>query len=316
MKNSLNPNFIYSKKVAQALHFDAPVVALESTVITHGLPRPDNLNLALDLESIVYEESCVPATIAMLSGKIHVGLTDEELASLAEMDKVRKISRRDIGLAAARNENGGTTVAGTLFIASRTGISVFATGGIGGVHRNAPYDISADLPELSQTPMVVVCAGAKAILDLPATVEYLETAGVPIIGYQTDQFPAFYARESGLPVTVTVQTVEEIAEIAKTQWQLGIKSAVLVAVPPPNEYSLPFDEVQTTVNQALDELKQKNISGPAVTPFLLQRVSELSGGSSLKANLALLKNNARIAAQIARVMAQNQEKKRYRTARL
>ena len=303
MEKLLNPNYVFNKKVAQALHFGAPVVALESTVITHGLPRPGNLDLARELESIVVEESCVPATIALLDGKIHIGLTDDELTSLSELEKVRKISRRDIGLAAARKENGGTTVAGTLFIAHHAGISVFATGGIGGVHRNAPFDISADLPELSRTPMVVVCAGAKAILDLPATVEYLETSGVPIVGYQTEEFPAFYSKESGLPVTVSVQSVEEIADIARMQWQLGIKSAVLVVVPPPAESALPYDHVQSVVEQALEELSQRHITGPAVTPFLLQKVAELSEGSSLASNLALLKNNARVAAQIARVLS-------------
>ena len=303
MEKLLNPNYVFNKKVAQALHFGAPVVALESTVITHGLPRPGNLDLAQELESIVVEESCVPATIALLDGKIHIGLTDDELTSLSELEKVRKISRRDIGLAAARKENGGTTVAGTLFIAHHAGISVFATGGIGGVHRNAPFDISADLPELSRTPMVVVCAGAKAILDLPATVEYLETSGVPIVGYQTEEFPAFYSKESGLPVTVSVQSVEEIADIARMQWQLGIKSAVLVVVPPPAESALPYDHVQSVVEQALEELSQRHITGPAVTPFLLQKVAELSEGSSLASNLALLKNNARVAAQIARVLS-------------
>jgi len=312
MEKSLNPNYVFTKKVAQALHFGAPIVALESTVITHGLPKPDNLTLARELESIVVEESCVPATIALLNGRIHVGLTEDELISLSEFEKVRKISRRDIGLAVARKENGGTTVAGTLFIAHHAGISVFATGGIGGVHRNAPFDISADLPELSRTPMVVVCAGAKAILDLPATVEYLETSGVPIVGYQTEEFPAFYSKESGLPVTVTAQSVEEIAEIARMQWQLGIKSAVLVVVPPPVESALPYDHVQYVVEQALEELKQRNITGPAVTPFLLQKVAELSGGLSLASNLALLKNNARVAAQIALVMSQMQEKKTLR----
>lgn len=312
MEKLLNPNYVFNKKVAQALHFGAPVVALESTVITHGLPRPDNLALARELESIVVEESCVPATIALLDGKIHIGLTDDELTSLSEFEKVRKISRRDIGLAAARKENGGTTVAGTLFIAHHAGISVFATGGIGGVHRNAPFDISADLPELSRTPMVVVCAGAKAILDLPATVEYLETSGVPIVGYQTEEFPAFYSKESGLPVTVSVQSVEEIADIARMQWQLGIKSAVLVVVPPPAESALPYDHVQSVVEQALEELSQRHITGPAVTPFLLQKVAELSGGSSLASNLALLKNNARVAAQIARVLSPIRGKKTLR----
>lgn len=312
MENYLNPNYIYTKKVAQALHFGVPVVALESTVITHGLPRPENLVLARELESIVVEESCVPATIALLEGNIHVGLTDEELIALSNFEKVRKISRRDIGLAAARKENGGTTVAGTLFIAHYAGISVFATGGIGGVHRNSPFDISADLPELSRTPMIVVCAGAKAILDLPATVEYLETSGVPIVGYQTEEFPAFYSKESGLPVTVSVQSVEEIAEIARTQWQLGIKSAVLVVVPPPPESALPYDHVKSIVEQALEELKQRNIIGPAVTPFLLQKVAKLSGGSSLASNLALLKNNARVASQIALVLSKGRDKKALR----
>jgi len=282
------------------LQNNSPVVALESTVITHGLPYPENLQLASGLETDVRNNQSTPATIAILDGKIHIGLTPTELELLANSGQgLRKISRRDFGIAIARKESGGTTVAGTLIAAHAAGIKVFATGGIGGVHRDAPFDISADLPELGRTPLVVVCAGAKSILDLPATIEYLETMGVAVVGYQTDEFPAFYSRKSGLPVNVSVQTPAEAADIARAQWKLGINSAVLVVAPPPEEQALPHEEIDHIIEQALAEAHQKNIKGYATTPFLLGRISELSGGKSMNTNLALLHNNASIAAQIA-----------------
>jgi pseudouridylate synthase len=300
----LSSHFIIKSEVSQALINSQPVVALESTVITHGLPYPENLKLAKGLEQDVAMNLATPATIALIKGTIHVGLTDLELEELATSGQgLRKISRRDFGIALARKESGGTTVAGTLIAAYSSKIKVFATGGIGGVHRNAPFDVSADLPELGRTPLVVVCAGAKSILDLPATVEYLETVGVPVIGYQTDEFPAFYSRKSGLPVNVSVQTPQEVAKIAQAQWDLGITSAVLVVAPPPIEAALPHEEIDGIIEQALAEARQKKISGYATTPYLLARISELSGGKSMKTNLALLHNNAVIAAQIAQSLA-------------
>jgi pseudouridylate synthase len=300
MDNRLPDGFILSEEVARARRQGLPLVALESTVITHGLPKPQNLQLARELESEVRRGEATPATVALIAGKIHVGLTDAELEGLANAGEVRKVSRRDFGVTIARGEHGGTTVAGTLIAASRAGLKVFATGGIGGVHRQAPFDVSADLQELARTPMVVVCAGAKAILDIPATLEYLETVGVPVVGYQTDEFPAFYSTSSGRTVTARADTAEEIACIARAQWDLGITSAVLVAVPPPPEDAIPAEQVEGEIRQALDDAARQGVYGPKVTPFLLARVSELTGGSSLKANLSLLRNNARVAAEISR----------------
>lgn len=292
--------FVTSHEVARAFQFGLPVVALESAVITHGLPRPHNLALARSLEDTIRNEGAVPATIALLDGKVHVGLTDEQLDRLAKEDGARKVSRRDFGIALALRENGGTTVAATLIAARQAGIRVFATGGIGGVHRNAPFDVSADLPELGRSPVLVVCAGAKSILDLPATLEVLETMGVAVLGYGTEEFPGFYSRESGLRVTVQVNTPEEASRIALANWEMGLESALLVVQPPPAEAALPAVEVDHMIAEALREAEARQITGAEVTPFLLERVSQLSGGASLNANLALLKNNARLAAQIAR----------------
>ena len=295
--------FFLSPEIIKAQQLNQPIVALESAVITHGLPRPYNLELACDLEAIIRGENVTPATVGLIDGRIHVGLSQAELQRLASEPKTRKISRRDFGIAIAATECGGTTVAGTLIAARTAGLHVFATGGIGGVHRNSTFDISADLEELSRSPLVVVCAGAKAILDLPATLEVLETRGVPVIGYQTDEFPAFYSLSSGLPVTARADTPAQVASIARAQWETGILAAVLVVIPPPAEFAIPADEVEESIRQALAEAEQKKIHGAAVTPFLLGRVSELSGGVSLKANLALLKNNARLASQIATELA-------------
>ncbi|MCJ7586142.1 MAG: pseudouridine-5'-phosphate glycosidase [Anaerolineales bacterium] len=276
-----------------------PLLALESTVITHGLPRPQNLQLARDMERVVRENGAKPATIAVLEGKIRVGLTGAELERLASLDNVRKISRRDFAAAIVKKETGGTTVAGTLFAAHRAGIKVFATGGIGGVHEVKTFDISADLQALAETPMIVVCAGVKAILDLPATLEYLETMGVPIIGYQTDEFPAFYSRQSGLPVSARLDTPQEVVAFGKAHWELGLTSAVLVCQPPPVATALPRHAVEEAIQQARQEALQKNIHGQALTPFLLQRLNELTDGATLRTNLDLLLNNARLGAQIA-----------------
>lgn len=292
--------FIVSPDVADAFQYGLSVVALESTVITHGLPYPQNLQLAKDMETEIRGQGAVPATIAILDGKIHIGLTGEEVEKLASAGKdIRKISRRDFGIALARKEMGGTTVAGTLIAAKAVGIRVFATGGIGGVHRDSQFDISADLPELSRSPLVVVCAGAKSILDLPATLEYLETMGIPIVGYGTGDFPAFYSESSGLPANVKVDTPDEAAAIARAQWNLGLENAVLVVVPPPSNTALPRDEIEGEIHKALASAASMNIRGAAITPFLLSKMSELSGGKTLATNLALLRNNARVAAKIA-----------------
>jgi pseudouridine-5'-phosphate glycosidase len=286
-------------EVAQALAEGKPVVALESTVITHGLPFPENGKLAQSLEAEIRAKGCVPATIAVLDGLICVGLEAAQLERLSQPGEMLKISSRDIAPAVAQHVSGGTTVAGTLVIAQAAGIKVFSTGGIGGVHREAPFDISADLKQLAQSPLLVVCAGAKAILDIPATLEVLETYGVPVIGYRTEEFPAFYSRTSGKPVSARVDSPEEAVELARTHWELGLTSAILVAVPPPAEVALDHEAIESTIKKALDEAHRKNISGQAVTPFLLGRVSELTGGASLRANLGLLHNNASIAAEIA-----------------
>jgi pseudouridine-5'-phosphate glycosidase len=288
-----------SSTINHSLRMSYPVVALESTVITHGLPRPKNLILARDMERVVRENGARPATIAVLDGIIRVGLTDAELERLANETNVRKISRRDFATAIIKRETGGTTVAGTMFAAHRAGIKVFATGGIGGVHDVETLDISTDLQALSDTPMIVVCAGAKAILNLPATLEYLETMAVPVIGYGTDEFPAFYSRQSGLPVSARLDSPPEIAKFAKAHWEIGMKSAVLVCQPLTREEALPHEEVDDAIQQARGEAHEQGIHGQLLTPFLLARMAELTGGASLKANLALLLNNARLAAQIA-----------------
>ncbi|MEZ0395625.1 MAG: pseudouridine-5'-phosphate glycosidase [Anaerolineales bacterium] len=277
----------------------SPLVALESTVITHGLPRPQNLHLARDMERVVRENGATPATIAILNGQIRVGLSDAELERLAAETDVHKISRRDFAAALTKKWTGGTTVAGTMFAAQRAGIRVFATGGIGGVHEVETLDISTDLQALADTPMIVVCAGAKAILDLPATLEYLETMAVPVIGYGTDEFPAFYSRQSGLPVSARLDSPAEVVQFAKTHWELGMKSAVLVCQPLPPEEEIPAENIAPIIEQARREAGEQGIHGQPLTPFLLARLAELTGGESLRANLALLKNNARLGAQIA-----------------
>ena len=300
--NRLPHPFLFSIHLSQARQFGAPIVALESAVITHGLPRPDNLKLARDLEAEVRKGGATPATIALFNGKIKIGLTEPELEALSLLENPRKISLRDFGIALAGNLSGGTTVAATLFAAAMAGIQVFATGGIGGVHRGGSGDVSADLPQLGKSPVLVVCAGAKSILDLPATREYLETEGVPVLGYQTDEFPAFYARKSGLPVDHRVESAEEAAKIALCSWDAGLKSAVLLVVPPPEATALPSQAVERAIATALEEAAQQDIHGGALTPFLLGRVSKLTGGDSLRANLALLHNNAGIAGHVAAAM--------------
>ncbi len=278
-------------------------MALESTVITHGLPLPESIEVARAMEQAIREQGATPATIAVISGQIRVGLSTADLEQLATAKNVRKCSRRDLPLAVARQEHGSTTVAGTMVVAAWAGIQVFATGGIGGVHRGHPFDESADLIELGRTPVAVVCSGAKAILDLPLTLEVLETQGVPVIGYQTDELPAFYSRHSGLPVDLRVETPAEVAAIIQAQRQLGLNGGLLVTVPVPEAAEWPRDEAQLVINQALGDAERAGISGKAVTPYLLQRVSELSAGRSQQANIALLLNNAALAGQVARLLA-------------
>ncbi len=290
-------------QIKAALEQGGPVVALESTLITHGFSAPENINIALDIEAAVREQGAIPATIAILNGQITVGLTPEQIEYLGTAQTVRKCSRRDLPLALARREDGSTTVAATMIVARRAGIEIFATGGIGGVHRGQLFDESADLMELGRTPVTVVCAGAKAILDLPATLEVLETQGVAIVGYQTDEFPAFYSRSSGLPLELRVETPEEVAAIIHARQALALKMGILVAVPVPKEEEWPRQEAQAVIDQALEDARREGITGKNVTPYLLQRVSDLSGERSKKANIALLLNNARVAARIAQALA-------------
>lgn len=290
-------------EVRAALDAGRPVVALESTLIAHGLPRPANLEVARRLEATVREAGAMPATIAIIGGAIRVGLDDAALEYLASASAVRKVSRRDLPIVVAQKLDGATTVAATMWVAAQAGIRVFATGGIGGVHRGQPFDVSADLPELARTPVVVVCAGAKAILDLPLTLEWLETHGVPVIGYQCDEFPAFYSRRSGLPVDARVDTPEEAAAIIAAKWRLEIEGGVLVAAPIPVEWELDPATAEDAIQEALAEAERNGIRGKAITPFLLERVSQLTGGESLRANVALLENNARVAAELAAAMS-------------
>ncbi len=299
-------HFTFKPEVQEALEAGRPVVALESTLISHGLPYPTNLGLAQGMEDIIREAGAIPATIAVLKGRVHVGLTAMELERLAQphsRQEVRKASRRDLPIVVGLGLDGATTVAATIFIAHRAGIEVFATGGIGGVHRGHPFDISADLTELGRTPVTVVCAGAKAILDLPRTREVLETQGVPVIGYGTDEMPAFYSRSSGLPVDVRVDGPEEVATIIRARRALGLKTGLLVVVPIPEEDAIPAGEIEAAIVQATQEAEEQGITGAAITPFVLTRLSELTEGRSTRANVALLRNNARVAAEIAAALA-------------
>ena len=288
-----------SPEVAAAISERRPVVALESTVIAHGLPRPQNLETAHRLQQVVRESGAVPATIAIIAGKLTVGLSDDEIALLAEKSDIRKISTRDIAVAVAQGWDGATTVASTTWIAHRAGIKVFATGGIGGVHRGSLPDVSADLPELARTPIVVVCSGAKIVLDLPATREWLETHAVTVAGYQCDELPAFYSRASGLRVDVRADDAFTVAKIFSAQRNLGIESALLLGVPVPAKFEVPAEELQVVLTTALEDAEWKVITGPELTPFLLRQMAERSGGATLRANIALLENNARVAAAIA-----------------
>lgn len=297
MKNSAYIHI--SDEVAEALQTRRAVVALESTVIAHGLPRPINMEIASRLDQIVRAAGATPATIAVLGGKLCVGLDEDQLEVVANDNDIKKLSTRDLPLAYARKWNAATTVATTVWIAQRAGIEVFATGGIGGVHRGSLADVSADLPELARTPITVVCSGAKIVLDLPATREWLETQGITVVGYQTDELPAFYSRTSGLPIDCRVDSADEVVQIIRAQRELEITSALLVTVPVPTDAEVPRDLLERVLQDSLREAEQKQIAGREVTPFLLARMSEASKGSTLKANVALLENNARVAAEIA-----------------
>lgn len=286
-------------EITQALNAGRPVVALESALITHGLPRPLNLEVAREMEEAVRQEGAVPATVAVLDGRPWVGLSPEQMERLASEPSPAKISLRDLPVAVARGATGGTTVAATMHLAYRAGLRVFATGGIGGVHRGHPEDVSADLPALASIPMVVVCAGAKAILDLPRTLEMLETLGVPVVGYRTDTFPAFTSPTSGLPLSLRADSPEEVAAMARARDALGLRAALLVAVPVPEDAAIPWKEAEAEIEAAVAEAEREGIRGPALTPYLLSRLAQQTDGRSLRANRALLVQNARIAACIA-----------------
>lgn len=293
------PELVVHPSIAEALAAGRPVVALESTLITHGFTWPANYEVARRLEQIVRQGGATPATIGVIAGQIKVGLTAGEIEQLAQDTDVHKLSRRDLPIAVARRWDGGTTVAATAWAAHQAGIQVFATGGIGGVHPGDTLDISADLSVLAQTPILVVSAGAKAILDLPRTVEWLETHNVPVIGYGTAEFPAFYSRNSGLAVSVRVDTPEEVVAIVRAHRRLGLSAAILVGAPVPAHAEIPAGRLQAVIAQAQDEAAAQGVTGHDLTPFLLARLAELTGGASVQANIALLENNARVAAEIA-----------------
>lgn len=289
------------QEVTEALKEGKAVVALESTIISHGMPYPNNVETALNVEKIVRDNKAIPATVAILGGKLKVGLTEEEIEYLGKANNVVKTSRRDIPFIVSKKLDGATTVASTMIIAALAGIKVFATGGIGGVHRGAQetFDISADLQELAHTNVAVVCAGAKSILDIGLTLEYLETQGVPVVGFGTNEFPAFYTRKSSYQVDYRVDTAEELAHAIKAKWDLGLKGGVVVANPIPEKYEMNYEVITKAIDKAVAEAEEKGIKGKEATPFLLAKVKEITGGESLESNIALVYNNAKIASQLA-----------------
>lgn len=289
-------------EVLEAMAFGKPVVALESTIIAHGMPYPMNVETALSVNRAIRENGAIPAVIGIISGRVKVGLTDEEIEYLAKAEKVMKVSRRDFPIVCAEGLDGATTVAGTMIAAKAAGIRIFVTGGIGGVHRGAgeSFDISADLEELKDTDVVVVCAGVKSILDISATLEYLETSGVPVISYETDDFPAFYSRKSGFKTECCLSSPEAVAAVIKTKYDMGLKGGMLIACPIPEQHEIPFETIDVIIRQALEDCEKEGISGKRVTPFLLDRVSELTSGQSLQANIQLVLNNAVIGAAISK----------------
>ena len=299
---NLNKYLDVNPEVAQAIREGRPVVALESTIISHGMPYPQNVETALNVERIIRENGAVPATIAIIGGRLKAGLTPEEIEYFGKKGRaIHKASRRDLAVLCARGEDGATTVTTTMIIAHMAGINIFATGGIGGVHRGAEttMDISADLEELGHTPVMVICAGAKSILDLGLTLEYLETKGVPVIGYGTEELPAFYTRRSGFRVDYRMDTPQELAAAFKAQNDMALGGGMLVTNPIPEEYAMPLDTINSAIDQAIAECNAQGIHGKETTPFLLARVAELTGGDSLASNIQLVYNNAKLAAQTA-----------------
>ncbi|AKA72288.1 pseudouridine-5'-phosphate glycosidase [Clostridium scatologenes] len=288
-------------EVKKALEEGRPVVALESTIISHGMPYPKNVETARNVEKIIRDKGAIPATIAILNGKLKVGLTNDELEYLGNGKNVIKTSRRDIPFIIAKKMDGATTVASTMIIAELAGIKVFATGGIGGVHRGAQqtFDISADLEELSHTNVAVVCAGAKSILDIGLTLEYLETNGVPVVGFGTDEMPAFYTRKSGFGVDYKIDSVKELSDAIKAKWDLGLQGGLIVANPIPEQYQMDYDIINKAIENALKESEQKGIRGKESTPFLLAKIKEITGGDSLESNIRLVYNNAALGAELA-----------------
>lgn len=304
----LNSYLDITPEVSKAIAGNRPVVALESTIISHGMPYPKNVETALNVEKIIRENGAVPATIAILQGRLKVGLTREEIEYLAKGKEVVKASRRDIPFIIAKKLDGATTVASTMIIANLAGIKVFATGGIGGVHRGAQktFDISADLQELAHTNVAVVCAGAKSILDIGLTLEYLETHGVPVVGFGTNEMPAFYTRKSGFAVDYRVDSPAELAQAVKAKWDLGLNGGIVVANPIPEQYQMDYDVISRVVDEAVQEAEFKGIKGKETTPFLLAKVKEITEGESLEANIQLVYNNAKVGAQLAVELSKEQ----------
>ena len=288
-------------EIEEAVRTGKPVVALESTILSHGMPYPENLGFAREVEKIIRAEGAVPATMAVIDGRLKAGLTEEELVRMCEAKDVLKVSRRDLPIVVAKKLTGATTVATTMILANLAGVHVFATGGIGGVHRGGEdsMDISADLQELAHTPVAVVCAGAKMILDIGRTLEYLETMGVPVLGLDTDDFPAFYCRRSGFGVDYNAKTPADVAAIAKAKWDMGLGGGLLIGNPVPEEYAMDFDAMSATIDRTLAMAEEAGVKGKNITPFLLAHIVELTGGDSLKTNIQLAFNNARAAARIA-----------------
>lgn len=303
---TMRPHMRVSAEVADALDAGGPIVALESTIISHGFPYPANVECARECERIVREEGAIPATIAVIGGRLAAGLTADEIERLGTTRDTPKASRRDLPLLIARGSDGATTVAGTMAVAAMVGIQVFATGGIGGVHRGAErsFDISADLEELARTSVAVMCAGAKSVLDIGLTLEYLETRGVPVLGYRSDAFPAFYTRDSGFGVDARFETPAEIAAVLRAKWETGLVGGALVANPIPEQYALDPAEIEATISHALADAREGGVRGKQVTPFLLARIHELTGGASESANKELVWSNARLAAQVAVALAE------------
>ncbi len=300
-------SFQFKEEVRDAIDEDRPVVALESTIIAHGMPYPENVETALKVEEIVRSAGAVPATIGVLNGEIKVGLSEEEIGQLAEAEEVVKVSRRDFPVVLARGQHGATTVAGTTIVAEKAGIKVFVTGGVGGVHRGEGqvFDVSADIRQVSLSNVAVVSAGVKSILNIGATLEKLETYGVPVLGYGTDEFPAFYSRESGFQVDYRVDSPEEIGKVLLSRWDMGLDGGALIANPVPRKDEITSEVMSEIIDEVVEEAEQKKVSGKRLTPFLLDRIVEKSGGDSLEANIALVKNNAELGGKIARQVVAN-----------